>query len=347
MLLLGNAPSEETLYDVTDPLHPRLLCRIDHTSAHLYTGDTIVYLRSSSAATNIVLRSLSSGNETIVASIPRAGLGADYQTTIAWLPDGTLSAAAIQPSFPNTQVQVWLFSQAFTGLLYSYPWPQAGCVCRFASPPPPTLAFSPDRQYLVSGLPAGPGSGALTVFRLSDHSRVAAFDLNTTLAMWDLTGHRLFLSGMAGVQAWSPESGTVSLSGAKMWQYLPGLSPDGSQVAYTGYVDPLNQAAGTLRVYEYNVGLNSTRLLIDQSRSQVVFIKDGWVWYLDEPKCDASSDPGCLTGSAPSGKVFAMNLSTGVEQTVTFASGEDPFISQGYSWSFARESTGRTPDLRA
>jgi hypothetical protein len=65
-------------------------------------------------------------------------------------------------------------------------------------------------------------------------------------------------------------------------------------------------------------------MLIDQSRSQVVFVKSGWVWYLDEVACDTSSpNPGCGPwGSKPGGKVFAMNLTTGTESEVVFPGGD-------------------------
>ena len=329
MVLLGQPPSEQTLYDVSDPIHPRLLCRIDNTSAHIYSGDTIVYLRSSASATSVVLRSLGSGDESLVATIPRVGLEPRPLTTTAWVADGSLAATAMSDA--GGTIQVSLFSPAFTGPLYSFPSPQVGCICRFGIPLE-TLAFSPDRQYLVSGWPL-PGSSPFAVFRVSDRARVAGFDSKSTLALWDRTGHRLFLSGTAGIQAWTPEAGLAALSGARMWQYMPGLSPDGGQAAYTAYSDMTNETG--IGIYAYSFGTNSTRPLVAAGRSQVVFIKDGWVWYLDEPACDPAQNSCGPWGSQPSGKVFAMNLSTGVEQQVSFASGEDPFISQGYSWSFA------------
>ena len=35
---------QRLVYDVSDPLHPRLICKIDNTSAHFVTGDTIEWL---------------------------------------------------------------------------------------------------------------------------------------------------------------------------------------------------------------------------------------------------------------------------------------------------------------
>ncbi len=70
-------------------------------------------------------------------------------------------------------------------------------------------------------------------------------------------------------------------------------------------------------------------MLVDQPRSQVLFVKDGWVWYLEE----MSYAEGCFA-TWPSGKVFAMQLPTGVEMAVNFAANEDP-LSQGSQCQFS------------
>jgi len=43
--------------------------------------------------------------------------------------------------------------------------------------------------------------------------------------------------------------------------------------------------------------------------------KDGWVWYLEEVSCQGQA--GCGQ-TKTTGRVFAMNLATSVEQTLTF-----------------------------
>ena len=93
-------------------------------------------------------------------------------------------------------------------------------------------------------------------------------------------------------------------------------------MAYTRYTDPAVPA--TIRVYTFDPASQQTRQLSDQPRSEVLFVKDGWVWYHEEVVCDPSQ-PSCGPwGTAPSGKDFAMDLSTGVETTIVFASGESP-----------------------
>jgi Tol biopolymer transport system component len=146
--------------------------------------------------------------------------------------------------------------------------------------------------------------------------RVATLPQDTDTAFWDRGSDRLFVVGYTSVQAWTPSSATLSsVSAANQWSFYPNVSPAGGQVVYTAYSDAIQ---GTQpRVYLYDLATSKTRMLIDQPRSQVLFVRDGWVWYLEEQPC---SD--CPNNTQPTDKVFAMNASSGVEQQVVFATGE-------------------------
>jgi hypothetical protein len=92
-------------------------------------------------------------------------------------------------------------------------------------------------------------------------------------------------------------------------------------------VNPANYL--NLRAYVYDLKAGSSRMLIDKARSQVLFIKDGWVWYAEEGGC--ASDAGCPGGTGPTGKMFAMQLSGGSETQLSFSAGESPLI-QRENW---------------
>jgi Tol biopolymer transport system component len=322
MVLIGSGHSPQLLYDVSDPVNPRLLCTISNTSAHLFTGDTFEYLKPVSPdETDVILHSLGSGNESVVAKFPL------YVAFASWLPDLSLVAYATQVSgdnYPSGGTQVWLYSQRRTAPLFTYRNGFGDCICRFGLQEA-VLAVSPDGQYVVAGRLDGKGSEPLAVYRISARARVATMAPDVVSAFWSVKGHRLFLvrAGAGPAQSWTPEVGLTRLAGAGAWSYLPGMSPDGNRVAYTAYANP--SAPQTLRAYVYDVKAGSTRLVVDKLRSQALFIKDGWVWYLEEAPCDPVKC-GLPWGTKPSGKVFAMNLSTGVELVVKFrAATEDPF----------------------
>lgn len=334
VMLDGTFTESHLLYDVSDPVHPRLICSITNTSAHLVLGwpeppmgpgNGIAWLKQISAnETDVVLHTLPGGNDRLVGTFPfRLQFG-------AWMTDTSAAAYTIpvppdNANFPAGGTQVWLYSGGLTAPLYTYRNGFGDCLCRFGLSPP-VLAISPDGQYIVAGHIAGKGSEPLVVYRVSDRTRITTLD-NASVAFWDRTGHRLFLEtfGTPVAQSWTPEAGTSNLPGASFWSFLAGQSPDGTQVAYTAYTDPIATAASPLRVYVYDLKAAKTRMLIDKLRTQVLFVKDGWVWYLEEATCDPQVC-GAPWGTMPTGKVFAMQLSTSAESEVSFAPGENPIV---------------------
>jgi hypothetical protein len=304
------------LYDVADPVHPRLLCKIANTSAHLFTADTFEYLKPvSTTETDVVLHSLGSGNESVAGKFPLNDAFGTWQTDLSEM-------AYMVVGNPNTQV--WLYAAQKNAVLFSYQTPRVGCICRFGIASP-FLAFSADGQYLVAG--AGVGLAPMEVYRVADRVRVATLSTNFTSAFWDRVGDRLFVMGTnAASGSWTPGSGVVPLAGATAWPFLQGLSPDGSQVGYTAYSDPDSQAQP--RVFIYDVRAATTRMLLDKIRTQVVFVRDGWVWYLEEDACDPATCTSPVS-TIPTGNVLAMQLSTGTEVPVTFGAGENPVLQSG------------------
>lgn len=318
MVLVGGGFSPGVIYDVTNPLHPNLVCSFQNTWAHLFTADTFAYLRPvATAQTQVVLHSIGSGNESVVRTLP-------FQSPfLSWTPGGDVVAY----SEPNNQsdqdhpagtTEVWIYAQGHSSLLFSYANGFGDCICRFGLPPE-VLAISPDGQYVVAGRLAGKGSEPLAVYRLSDHVRVLTASPNVKNALWDRTAHKLYLVGFAGagMQAWTPEAGLTSVSGPE-WSELPSLSPDGSTAAYTAFTDPATMSG--VRVDAYDIRSGATRLLSTLPRSQGLFVKDGWIWYLEERPCTDS----CPGDTEPTGRVLALQLPSGTEQVVNFAAGDDP-----------------------
>jgi hypothetical protein len=318
----------EALYDVTDPVHPKLLCTIRFTAVQLFTGDTFTYLRPAGGATQVILHSMGSGNENVVATFPIAER-TSWGGSMAYMPDGSYAATATETDDSSgSNIHVWLASQRSAAEIRTFPLPLADCVCRFGLAPA-TLSFSPDGQYLASGWPIGKGAGAapIEVQRVADQSVVKVFDVSYAQAIWGWTGHTLYVTGSSleggNVSAmWTPETNLVQLAGTGAWQAEPSLSPNGADVAYTAYanLNPPNETS--IRVFVYDFAARKATLLINQLRSEVLFVKDGWVWYHEELPCPTPD--GCTGQTLPGTKVFAMNVATGVETTVVFAAGASP-----------------------
>lgn len=316
MALVGGA-----LYDVSDPVHPVLICQISNTVAKLFTGDTFGYLRrSGDTGTEVVLRSIGSGNESVVAGWPLRLLGGPFGFSSAWTINGTEAASAVAATDPNGNqtIQVWLFVQPSSSMLYAFNQPLTDCICRFGIPPP-TLSFSADSQYLAAGWPVGKGAIAIQVFRTFDHAMVAPLDNSYVHAVWSPTGHTLYLSALTAQPAmWTPEGGLAPLAGATGWFEMPAMSPDGNYVAYTAYPDPQNQVDP--HVYVYDLRNHASRPLSQAMRSDATFVKDGVVWAMEEVACSS----GCAGSTQASGKVFAIDTASGAEAQVVFRSGESP-----------------------
>ena len=330
----GGYGSASVIYDVTDPLHPRLVCTINFTTAHLVTGDTFAYLKPVSAnETELILHSLGSGNESKTGSFPHTlsdPVRGDIEDS-AWTPDGGLLAYTVTDE-NALKVTVWLYSGGQTKAVHTYGQPIGDCICRFGLPGA-VLSFSPDLQYLANGWVAGKGSTGITVIRLADGTTALTADTQFTNAIWDRgTGHELFLAGSfsSATEAWTPEAGLKPLPGGA-WQFVQGISPDATGATYTAYADPNTSLQP--RVYAYDLKAETGHLVVDKPRAESIFVKDVWLWYDEEKACTAADQ--CPGSTTPTGAFFAMQLSTGVEQAVTFAAGENPSpgLLQGI-WNF-------------
>ena len=311
------------IYDVTDPVHPQAVCQIAHTSARILTGTSFEYLvPHPNGTTDVVLHSLGSNSEAVAATFRADLWNGNIESpfaSVAWYAaPKVIGYSTDGGTDANGQgvTDVWVATTTAVSKLYSYSVPG---VDAFARPglPAPVLAISPDEAYVAAGWAI---HNTIHVFRLSDNADVSPPGPNDAWsAVWSERGHTLYLIGRTGVQLWTPESGVSDLPNTTGWVLQPNFAPDGSQLAFTA-VD----ANHNIRSYVYDFTAKASRVLIDQPRSGAMFVKSNWIWLLEEATCQPSSNQVCFDPTLPDGNVLAMNVATGAERAVSFATGESP-----------------------
>ena len=326
-----DTPSASVLYDVTDPLHPHVVCRIANTYVHILTGTSFEYLvPRADGTTDIVLHALGSNNESVAARMKadlyRAWSGgwesvawSPSLDTMAYLANGGVNADGLGVT------DIWMATATGRTKVYSY---AVGGKDAFGRPgfPPPTLGLSADGAYLVAGWTIA--LSPVRVFRLSDMADVTPSPPpDFRFALWGKSGHTLYMVGGSSVVVWTPGSPPNTLPATPAWLLGPNFSPDGARVAFTAVT---TTRAVTANVYD--LGSRTDRQLSSQPRSSIVFVRAGWVWDLEEKTCVQSSTSGCFDPTAPDGKVLAMELASGRESAVSFAPGEAPFQPPTYAF---------------
>ena len=308
------------LYDVGDPLHPRAVCKLSNTVAHIVTGTSFEYLvPRADGTTDVVLHALGSNNESIVANFKADlyhGPGGWYNQ-VAWGPSLTAMAylaggGTDASGFGITDV--WLATTSGRSKIYSYSVPGRDMFGRpgFA---PETLDFSPDGAYLAAGSTIATSP---RVFRLSDRADVTpAWPADFRFAFWGRQDDTLFIVGLQSVATWKPGGAVTAVPSTPGWALDPNLSPDGTQVAFTALTSTRD-----VRPYVYDLGARTSHLLVNQSRSSTSFVRKGWVWYAEEKPCVVSDTNPCFDPTQPDGNVLGFELATGRETLVTFAPGE-------------------------
>jgi hypothetical protein len=283
--------------DVADPLAPTLVCTVNYAS---YPIQRSQWLSPSEFA-------MYANNPTRLLDVD---VGHGSITLIRPLDDGTyLAALSPDPAwFATMEANVSgtrfarLFGPYAKRTLATYPLAggHGGTIYGFGGP---TIEFSPDGSLVLAvdneANFADPNVPDLQVFDLQGNAVFSA--PRGTWAVWVKAA--LYYGGGDGkVYRWGP-GGQPAQVMANSW-IEPAVSPDNRHVTFLG-VSPSGAGTFVLQTLDTQSGTPSTLAATDL-RIDPLFVTSSLIWVSELVKCD-----NCYGGNAPSGKVFAYNLTTG------------------------------------
>jgi hypothetical protein len=312
------------VYDVADPINPRLVCRAANTVIHLIDRNAISYTTVVAGQVVIVRRDLTTGTESRVGQ-----LRADPNVAItAWASDGSLEvyatagAAGADWRWP---VQIHLWSSGADHVLYSFDAGPGGFAGRWSAHF--ILEFSPDHAYLaISDTNYSPQNYNVRIFSVTDLRQEVVTGTQGLAAgggTWVANDRFVWAAGSGTLMQWTSAEGATLLR-SERW-FTPTSSSDGRWLAGTLLTDQSNP-----RLLIVPVGGGGT--LTTGLGSSPGFVTPTVVWYAEEgPDTSGSftcSEP-CAHPTTPNGTIRAFDLTKGLDQVVRFRVREAPTTAEG------------------
>jgi hypothetical protein len=293
------------VYDVSDPVHPRLVCRTNNTYLHLLDGNAIAYTTVAARKVVIVRRDLTTGAESRIGQLP-----ADPHGAKSWTSDGSLEVYATS-GVPGANgrwlVKVHLWSDGADHVLYTIDAGPGGLEGRWS--PLPMVEISPDHAYVaISDNTFTITSYNVRIFSVLDLRQ--KFVTGTAFGgAWIANDRFVWATASGSAMQWTPTGGAKLLR-SEHW-FGPTSSSDGGWLAATLLTDTskprvLMVPVGGGRTFQTGLG------------SGPAFVTPTVVWYAEEGP-GTGYDP-----TSPNGIVHSFDLTNGSNQVVQFRVGEKP-----------------------
>ena len=299
------------LYDVADPIHPRLVCRASNTGMHLRDGNSIAYTTVVSKHVVIVRRDLTTGVETRVAQL-RVAPTPYYFYGATWSWDGSVevySTSGAPNANGSVSVKVHLWSQGADHVLYTIASGAGGVESRWTFGP--MLELSPDQSYVaISDHTFSITNGNLRIFSVADWRQKLVNGNSVSGGTWVANDRFVWAAGTGYLMQWTPTGG-VKLLRSEHW-YGVTSSSDGKWIAGTLLADVFAP-----RVFIAPMGTGRT--FRTGLASNPEFVTPTVVWYGVEKLSANGYDP-----TAPTGAFHALDVVHQTDKLVTFRAGESP-----------------------
>jgi hypothetical protein len=310
----------QLVYDVVDPIHPRLICRGTNTSIQLLDAGSIAYIATGGRHGGYVIRhDLTTGAETRIGQLP-----SDPRSAFAgWTPDGSLEVYAtsgVQPINGRISGQIHLWSNGADHVLYGFDQLQTGFESRWNAPY--GLAdFNPDHRYLAISYPVDFSSSNVRIYSVADRRQLLATGSGFSLGGTWIANDRFVWAQGRAIMQWTPATGATLLR-SEAW-VKPTSSAGGQWLAAT-------LATNTAKPRVVIKSVVDGRTFITGPGSSPGFVTAAVVWYAEEASCPPNDQCGA-DPTGPDRSVHAFNVANASDQLVRFRVGEEP-IRNGYNF---------------
>ena len=310
-IVLLKGSTTKIIADVTDPLHPKTICKLSGGWSPLLVTDSEISWAASEhrpgTAGSSVIATLNvfSGTASVVASWSGGGY---LDGLHAWSPHRELLAYLVSDT---TAVSVHLLSGGGDRVIATL-----GTVPgRGVNPSEDDsfLKFSPDGAYFALEQTFTNTGAHLQIWR-GTNGALAYSQASATMATWGSTGSKLYFRHLqaATIYAWDPVGGlTQPMAQALAW-IKPRADAGDDYIAFT-----VRDATGTPHAWLFgHSGRLATQL--PNVRSSPEFLTASLIFDIEETPCGVNCGPGPPT--QPDGRTFIYDISSKVETAATIAS---------------------------
>jgi hypothetical protein len=307
------------VYDVADPLHPRLICRGTDTSIHLLDSNAIAYTTYATGHAVIIRRDLTTGAEARIAQL-RSDQQTSFLSGFSWDGSAEVYTTSVPAANDHWLVSVHMWSNGADRVVYKIDVHGGGIESRWAQRP--VMEFSPDNAYVaISDTDFYIYGNHMRIFSLADKRQKFVIALASSGGTW-LANDRFVWADLGGkLYQWTPTGGNKLLR-SEGW-YGVSASADAkwlatTQIAQVNFTGP--------RAFLAPSPLGAGRTFRTGLASQPGWVTATVVWYAEEniDNTGFSCTEPCVHPTSPNGRVHALDVVNQTDRIVTFRTGETP-----------------------
>jgi hypothetical protein len=301
----------KVLADVTDPVHPKTICKLSGGWEPQLVSDSQISWTAS-------LHPTGKPEQSVIATLDMfSGTSALVAT---WQGGGYLDG--LHAWSPGRELLAYLTSDASAVHLHLLSGGGDRVVAALGAAPgrgvnpgedDSYLQFSPDGAYFAL-VQTFTGSGLQLQIRSALNGTIAFSQPAATMATWGSTGSKLYFRHPQAsvIYAWDPVAGLTQPIGQRLAWIGPTADAGDDYLAFT-----VRDAAGTPHVWLYGHSGRSGAQL-PNVRSTPVFLTASSIFYIEEAPCGVNCGPGPAT--QPNGRSFTYDMSKQAETASTILS---------------------------